>query len=204
MKAPASASGSGSDSGSDSASVAGLDAVTRSLDDIRIAVERCSKALTLRPALGRETGISRTRLRGGNGLTCEIEEGRWKLTADMPSQIGGSGSAPTPGVFGRAALGSCLAVGYMLHAAKLGVPITSIEIEIQADYDDGALLGVSEAVPGYSEVRYIVTVESTASPIDVQRVIDTGDAHSPYLDVFSRAQTCRRTVNIVSPREPEA
>jgi uncharacterized OsmC-like protein len=171
-------------------------------DAIRVAVERCSKALTLRPSLGRDTGVSRTRVRADRGLACEITEGRWSLTADMPPQIGGSGSAPTPGVLGRAALGSCLAIGYMLHAAKLGVPITSIDIEVQADYDDGALLGVSESVPGYSEVRYVVTVESPASKGDVERVIEEGDAHSPYLDVFSRAQACRRTVNIISP-EPE-
>jgi hypothetical protein len=27
-------------------------------------------------------------------------------------------------------------------------------------------------------------------------VLDEADAHSPYLDVFARAQTCRRTVRI--------
>jgi hypothetical protein len=33
------------------------------------------------------------------------------------------------------------------------------------------------------------------------RVLDEGDAHSPYLDVFTRAQTCRRSVRIVPARE---
>jgi uncharacterized OsmC-like protein len=119
----------------------------------------------------------------------------------MPAQIGGDGAGPTPGVLGRAALGSCLAIGYMMHAAKLEVPITALEVEVQADYDDGALLGVSDSPPGYLEVRYTVRVESPAPERDVLRVLDEGDAHSPYLDVFGRAQTCRRTVHIVSPRE---
>lgn len=169
------------------------------MDKIRTAFERCAKALTLRPSLGRSTGVSLTRLR--NRLTCEIEEGPWKLVADMPEQAGGDAAGPTPGVLGRAALGSCLAIGYMLHAAKLGVPIAAIDVEVQADYDDGALFGVSDSPPGYLEVRYTVTVESSAPEADVLRVLDEGDAHSPYLDVFGRAQTCRRTVHIVSPRE---
>lgn len=168
------------------------------MDRIRTAFERCAKALTLRPALGRSTAVSRTRLRPG-GLTCEVEEGPWKLVTDMPAQVGGDASGPTPGVLGRAALGSCLAIGYMMHAAKLGVPIAAIEVEVQADYDDGALFGVSDAPPGYLEVRYAVTVESAAPESDVRRVLDEGDAHSPYLDVFARAQSCRRSVRIVAP-----
>jgi uncharacterized OsmC-like protein len=169
------------------------------MDAIRRAFERCAKALSLRSALGRATGISRTRIR--EGLTCEIEEGAWKLTADMPRRLGGGESAPTPGVYGRAALGSCLAVGYMLHAAKLGVPIASLEVEVQADYDNRALLGIRTTKPGYEEVRYSVTVESTASEEDVRRVIDEGDAHSPYLHILAHPLPCRRTVRVKTLRK---
>jgi hypothetical protein len=88
-----------------------------------------------------------------------------------------------------------------MHAAKLGISIAALEVEVQADYDDGALFGVSPSPPGYLEVRYTVTVESDAPEQDVMRVLDEGDAHSPYLDVFTRAQTCRRSVRIVPARE---
>lgn len=172
-----------------------------STDSIRIAFERAAKSVALRPSRGLATRVSRTRLR--HGLSCEVEEGAWKVITDMPAAIGGEGSAPTPGVFGRAAFGSCLAVCYALYAAKLGVPITSLEVEVEADYDDGALLGVSDSPAGYFDVRYTVIVESPAPEADVRRVIDEGDAHSPYLDVFSRAQPCRRTVRIVSPSAHE-
>lgn len=168
------------------------------MKELREKFERTVKALTLRPALGLGTGVSRTRVR--RNLTCDVEDGPWRLTADMPASVGGEGAGPTPGVLGRAALGSCLAIGYMLYAAKLGVPIASLEVEVQADYDDGALFGVGTAPPGYLEIRYSVTVESSAPEGDVRRVIDEGDAHSPFLDVFSRAQTCCRTVRILSTR----
>jgi uncharacterized OsmC-like protein len=161
---------------------------------IKTAFGRISEAMSRRPALGRGTGVSKIRVT--SGLRCEIQEGPWRLTADMPEQAGGSGSAPTPGVLGRAALGSCLAIAYMMYAAKLGVPIAGLEVEIQADYDDGALFGVSAGPAGYSEVRYIVTVESDAPEADILRVLDESDAHDPYLDVFRRAQPCRREVRI--------
>ena len=164
------------------------------MHDLKTAFERTAKALKLRPSLGRDTGITKARIR--EGLTCDIEAGPWRFVADMPKQVGGAETGPTPGVYGRAALGSCLAIGYMLHAAKLGVPIRALEVEIQADFDDGALFGVSDSPPGYLEVRYVVTVESSAPEADVLQVLDEGDARSPYLDVFSRAQKCTRIVRI--------
>ena len=167
-------------------------------EKIKRAFERTVKALSLKPSLGYGTGISKTRIR--DGLTCEIQEGSWKFMADMPSAAGGENLAPTPGVYGRAALGSCLAIGYMMRAAKMGITVESLEVEVQADYDDGALFGTAEKDPGYSEVRYIVTIESAASEQDILKLIDEADKHSPYLDVFSRAQKCSRQVHIVSSK----
>jgi uncharacterized OsmC-like protein len=163
---------------------------------IKTALERSIKALTLKPALGRDTGISKTIIR--EGLTCDVQEGNWKFSVDMPASVGGNGSAPTPGVYGRAAFGSCLAIGYMMQAAMMNVPITSLEVEVQADFDDGVLLGIHNDVPpGYTEIRYTVTIESDAPEKDIMRVLNEGDARSPYLDVFARAQTCIRTIKII-------
>ncbi len=166
---------------------------------IKTAFERSIKALSLRPSLGLGTGISKTTIR--NGLTCEIEEGPWHFKADMPEQAGGNAQGPTPGVYGRGALGSCLAMGYMMHAAYRNVPIQTLQVEVQADYDDGALFGVTNVPPGYLDVRYIVTVESDAPEEEILRVLDEADGHSPYLDIFSRAQQCRREVHVVTPQQ---
>ena len=169
------------------------------MDAIRQAFERCARALSLRPMLLRGRGISRTRV--VNGVLCEIEEGRWKLSADLPPRLGGRGEAPTPGVLGRAAFGSCLAIGYMMHAARLGVPITSLEVEVEADYDNGVLFGVANPRSGCPQVRYTVTVESPAADADVRRVIDEGDTHSPYLHVLAFPQAYSRTVRVVPAKE---
>ncbi len=167
-------------------------------EKISHAFRRTAKALTLKPSLGAGTGISTARIT--DGLTCEVTEGNYTLIADMPASVGGNMNGPTPGVYGRAALGSCLAIGYMMRAATMNIPIGSLEVEIQADYDDGALFGTSNAFAGYLEVRYTVTIESDASAEAIIRLLDEADKHSPYLDVFSRKQKCVRQVNIISTK----
>jgi uncharacterized OsmC-like protein len=165
-------------------------------EKIKVAFERSEKALSVRPSLGKGTGTSIARIK--NGLTCEIEEGPWKMLADMPEQVGGNMAGPTPGVYGRAALGSCLAIGYMMRAARFNVLIKSLEVEVQGDYDDGALFGTIDLPPGYVQVRYIVTIESDSPEDRILSLLDDADKHSPYLDVFSRGQDCTRQVRIIS------
>src|SRR5688572_6874814 len=92
---------------------------------IKAAIERSRKAMSLKPSLGLGTGISKSRI--VDGLRCEITEGKWTLHTDMPEGGGGEASAPTPGVFGRAALGSCLAIGYAMKAAERSITLNSVE-----------------------------------------------------------------------------
>ena len=166
-----------------------------------MSFERVRKALQQKPSFGWGTGVSRARV--SNGLTCTVREGNWEFVADMPEQAGGNAAGPTPGVYGRAALGSCLAIGYMMRAAAAGVQINALEVEVQADYDDGALFGTTKDVPpGYLEIRYTVIVDSDESEELINQVLDEADMHSPYLDVFSRAQTCKRIVRMVSAKQP--
>ena len=162
---------------------------------LREILERNAKAVSLRPSVGQFTGRTKARLRPG--LECEIEDGVWRLTVGMSEKGGGNNAGPSPGTFGRGALASCLAIGYSTWAARFGVPITALEVVVEADYDVRGELGASDDVlPGYLQVRYTVTVDSPASEADVLRVLDTGDKYSPYRDVFSRANDVQRVVHI--------
>ncbi|HVS03145.1 MAG TPA: OsmC family protein [Thermoanaerobaculia bacterium] len=164
---------------------------------IRVAFERNQKALRLRPGVGR--GTATTRVRVTEGLICDVEEGPWRLTVDMGDKHGGTGAGPNPGVLGRAALGSCLAIGYQTWAAHLGVPIEALEVEVQADYDGGGTYATADVPAGYLQVRCAVTVTSPAPDAEVMRVLDEADAHSSYRDVFARAHDVRREVRLRRP-----
>ena len=170
-----------------------------SMDDIRAACQRTASALTARPAIGQKTLVTRVRVQ--DGLTCDIEEGSWHLTADLPRQLGGQAAGPTPGTFGRAALGSCLAICYVMWAARLGVPLTNVAVEVHADTDTRGLLGIAEIPAGYSDIRYVVSITSSAPPEDIIRVLDTAEGHSPYIDVFRRPHELRRIVRIATPAQ---
>lgn len=168
---------------------------------IRTVLERNVKAVRLRPAVGQNT--ARTKVRLKPGLECELTEGQWTLTVAMSQKSGGTNAGPNPGVLGRGALGSCLALGYAMWAIRLDVPIESLEVEVEADYDNRGELGISDDVPpGYLQVRYIVTVASPAPEADVRRVLDTADRYSPYRDVFTRPHDVRREVRITRADAP--
>jgi uncharacterized OsmC-like protein len=168
-------------------------------EHIREALERNVRAVTLRPSIARNT--ARTTVTLKPGLECELVEGAWKMTVAMGEKAGGTGAGPNPGVLGRGALGTCLALCYGMWAARLGVVMDALTVEVEADYDSRGELGVSDDVPpGYLQVRYIVTVSSRAPEQDVRRVLDTADRYSPYLDVFARAHDVRRELRIVAPQ----
>ena len=166
-------------------------------EQMRDVLDRKVSAIRQQPAIGRATAHTTIRLKPG--LACEVEEGAWKLTVGMSEKSGGTNAGPNPGILGRAALGSCLALGYAMWAARLGVQIDALDVDVEADYDSRGELGISDDVPpGYLQVRYRVTVSSSAAEADVRRVIDTADKYSPFRDVFARAHDVRRQVIITT------
>jgi uncharacterized OsmC-like protein len=161
---------------------------------IRTALRRAVATLEARP--GRALGTARTRIRAVDGMTCEVNDGDWELTIDLPARWGGNDRGPNPGVYGRAALGACLAMAYRRWAAENDLPIRALDIEIEADYDARGELGMAEVTPAYTQVRYIVSVETDASPEEVHRVFDLAEERCPYLHVWQDPLDVRRELRI--------
>ncbi len=162
---------------------------------IKEIAERNAKMLALKPTRGHLTGV--TTARRVDGLRCEIEEGPWKLAADMPVKAGGEETAPTPGMLGRGALASCLVIGISMWAARLGVPLDALEVEVEGDFDARGELGVGTGIPpGYQEVRYLISIDSPAPQQTIAELIETAERHSPYVDVFSRGQSMKRALRL--------
>ena len=165
---------------------------------IKEAFERNQKAIRLRPSIGQGTAVTKARVR--DGLTVDIEDGGWTFVADEGKGDGGNGLGADPGVYGRAALASCLAIGYVWTAAVESVPLTSLEVEVQADYDARGAYGVDDSVPaGWTAMRYIVTIESPASHEEITRMLDEADKRSSLLYAFSNPIPIERDVKITAP-----
>jgi len=154
--------------------------------DIKTIQERNIKALKLRPSAGQGTATTIVRVR--SGVTCDIEDGGWKLVADEMPGDGGAGLGPDPGVLVRAGLGSCLAMGYVMWAALKDVPLDSVEVTVEADYDARGMFGVDDSVPpGWPAVRYTVVIGSPAPEEKVRELAEYADRVSPILDDLRRA-----------------
>ena len=153
---------------------------------LKSVMERNVKALKLRPSIGQGTATTTVRIR--SGLTTDIEDGPWRLIADEGADLGGAGLGPDPGVFTRAGLGSCLAIGYVMWASLFGVPLDSVEVTVEADYDARGGFGIDDSLPpGWSAVRYATKISSSAPEERVRELVEYGDRHSSVLDIIRRA-----------------
>lgn len=155
-------------------------------EHIRNAFDRMEHVFEKRPATALGSGVMSARL--VKGLRCEAQEANWRFTIDMPTEAGGSDAGPPPGVHGRAALASCLAIGYGISLARAGITPQSLEVVVQADYDNRGLLGMANVYPGYLAVQHTLYLECDAPREAVQAAIDQAQRSSPYLHVFSDAQ----------------
>lgn len=161
---------------------------------IKKAFERNKKALELRPSIGESTASTKIKVR--NGTTCEITASDKKLICDVGTDAGGNDAGPGPGILERGALGSCLAIGYATWAAYLEIPIDSIEVDIETDYDARGQFGVGDDPSGFKEIRYKVFIKSQASKGKIRKLIEKADTHSPVLDDFRRSIPIKREINI--------
>ncbi len=170
-----------------------------SASDLKTIHERNLRALRLRPSIGRGTATTVARVRSGS-VTCDIEDGEWKLIGDEAPGDGGAGVGPDPGVYARSALASCIAIGYLYWAALLDVTLDRVEVKVEADYDASGFYGIDEAKdPGFSAVRYYVDIASSAPEEKVREIVEKADRFSSILDVFKRPVPVTRELRIAAP-----
>jgi uncharacterized OsmC-like protein len=151
----------------------------------------------LRPSSGQ--GTVKTRVELQEGLRFEVTEGPFRMVIDGGTKKGAE-PALNPGVLGRASLSSCLAVAYTMWAAKLEVPLDGLEVNLETDYDARGQYGVDDSVPvGYIEIRYAVTLRTTASEEEVTRLADTADRYCSFLEVWAQPQKLVRSIRIERP-----
>lgn len=163
---------------------------------IKAAIEDRVKVVEARPSVGQGTAVTKVTLQPG--LACDVEDGRWRFSVGMTEKYGGTNTAPNPGVYGRAALGACLAMGYGMWAARLEIPVRSLTVEVRARYDARGELGIDGSIrPGYADIVCVVTVETDAPEADVHRLLDTADRHSSWLDDLRNPVPVSRDVHII-------
>jgi len=165
--------------------------------DLKSTIERNVKTIQLRPKIAQGTATTTVEVR--ENLTCDVADGNWRLVGDLDAGSGGDHRGPDPGVFVRAGLGSCLAMGYVMWAARLGIALERVAVTVEADYDARGMYAADSVAPGWSALRYTATIVSDAPAERIRELVATADAHSPVLDDLQRALDVRGELRVETP-----
>ena len=169
-----------------------------SQEQIRDALARATKTVTLKPSIGQRVYVSTAVVEGG--LSCRVQEKHHVLTADLPASMGGADSGPSPSTLLRAALSSCVAMGVKMWAARRDVAIGRVEVRVETDVDARGQFGLDDEIaPGFGGVRMHVHVESSAEEAVLRDIIATSLRYSPLMDAFRKAQAIDTQVSIGEP-----
>jgi len=164
---------------------------------IKQAVERIESIFAAKPGAAQMTKTGRATMI--DGLVCQYTEGEFTIRSDMPEVLGGEGKALSPLGYMRGGLAMCLAIGYAIQAARRGVSLHKVEVDVESDLDLRGAFGSPGVRCSPAEFRYRVAIESDAAEEDVRAVIDDGDAKSPVLDTVRIEQRLVRAVKISRP-----
>ena len=135
-----------------------------------------------------------------SGLRCKAVGPKGEtLVTDMPSAIGGSGSAPTPGWYLRAALANCDATLIAMRAAQLGIALSTLEVSVGSRSDNRGLLGSAQGVAaGPLDMALSVRIAAPGVPAQtLHELVDWAEAHSPVGDALRRSLSLKAAVQVL-------
>ena len=152
--------------------------------ELKTRIEGVRARLDAEPA--KAVRIVRARSRQRSGFESEAKAGECRLVLDQTPALGGTARGPRPGEVVLMALASCQEHTYRVHAALLGIPLDDIHVELEGLVDGRGFLGVEGVTPGFSEVRGTVTIKTSASEAELDRLREAVDRHCPVLDDLRR------------------
>lgn len=92
------------------------------------------------------------------------------VPSDEPLALGGDDTAANPVEQLLGALGNCLAVGYAANATVAGIELKDLRIELEGDLDLHTFLGLAEGNAGFETIRATVSIDSDASPDQIEEL----------------------------------
>ena len=111
-----------------------------------------------------------------------------ELTIDEPDTIGGTDMGPSPVEMILAALGSCQEITYRAYATAMGIELEKVSVELEGDIDFRGFFAVDDTVrPGYDKIRAVVTIESSASAVELEKLREVVNGHCPVLDILQNS-----------------
>jgi uncharacterized OsmC-like protein len=157
--------------------------------EIRESIENAVRYLSEHPDEARYTD-SFARATLGEALRVEVEgPGGERVVTDMPSGVGGRAEVPSPGWLFRAAIASCVASTIGMEAAREGVTLSSLEVDVDSESDDRGILGMDTSVPA-GPLSTRIGIRARADGVEEERLrelLARGAGRCPVCDATKRA-----------------
>jgi uncharacterized OsmC-like protein len=116
------------------------------------------------------------------------------VVIDEPPHLLGENTAPNPSEAVLAALGACMAVGFMANASHMGINLSEIKIEMEGDIDVSAVWGLGDVpddkVAGFTAIRLKAHLNGNGTHAQMEEIVRHATKWSPV------ASTLRNNVNV--------
>lgn len=131
-----------------------------------------------------------------DGLTCRITQDKHAVVADLGPGMGGDAAGPSPGFYARAGIVGCVGIAVKMLAAREGLTFRSVEITVETDFDDAALMGLSPGSAAPRETRIRIEIDTDADPATVRDLTERALAMDPWYLALRDAQVVRHAVTL--------
>ena len=124
-------------------------------------------------------------LNGDGLLTTATLTGGHTIIVDEPTTMpGGTNKGTNPLDLFCASFGTCQEITYKYYGQVMGVHIQSISCKVEAPIDLGGLVGLADDAVGLKSMTGTITIESSASQEELEKLKEAVDAHCPLVDTF--------------------
>lgn len=159
------------------------------VSDVKSSIESAVEYLTANPDEAKYVdSVARATLDDSLRVHVDGADGE-RITTDMPGAVGGVGEKPSPGWLYRASIASCVASTIGMEAARTGVTLASLSVEVDSESDDRGILGIDESTPpGPISLQVRVRADVTdAGDVDIIEMVQRGARRCPVFDATQRS-----------------
>lgn len=122
----------------------------------------------------------------------------FELEGDEPPILLGQNAGPNAVELVLQALAFCYAVGYAANAAAQGIELTSMEYEMEGDFDVRSFLGMEGPRPGFTRIRATGRVSSpNATREQLEDLCQYVQDTSPVRDILANPTPVETTLEVV-------
>ncbi|WP_051407575.1 OsmC family protein [Nocardia sp. CNY236] len=141
---------------------------------------------------GRHRFAAHTTLKPDTATQVRVRCDGHALTVDEPRSAGGDNEGPNPIGLALAALGSCQIITYRMHAARLGITIDALHVDVSATLDMSGVFGLEPTAAHSGDVVMEVRVGGPDDPSRYRELQQLVDRSCPVLSMV-RGEAAVRT-----------